>query len=557
MKKPKFSLRMGLLTAILICWLVPIIIVVALAGVLLGNSYRSSAQQEIDASAENALRQVQMQMENVISDSKSVSYDGIIRSAYRAYRQDGDSAALYRSVNDYLSQNFSREEQYKAVFISFWNREVNADAYLLSRGTTGYELLRQCRNSAPEILEAMAQADTDIRFLVLDGELYMARNLMDNSFTPYASVVMMLEPPVVFGPLDTINRISDMQLCVDECVFVLDEQGNVTASEDTAQAPDMYYETEADGHGISFRTSLVEFNLWKDNPWLRWAVAGVALMVLPLLAVMLGLLYHHVTRPMETLAQANLLVQSGNRGYEITQDPPNAEFAKLYSHFNAMSTELKNQFERSYLEQQATQRAQIKALQSQINPHFLNNTLEIINWEARLAENSRVSAMIEALSTMLDAALDRDGRTQIPLKEELGYVNAYLYIIRERLGEGFHVNMEIDESVLEQLVPRLILQPIVENAVEHDITARHGGNLGVRAFLQEGTMVLEVEHDGTMTGADREKIRQLLSAEDSSGSRVGLKNVYRRLKLLYGSEGNLTVGEIRPGIILARVSFPG
>ena len=87
----------------------------------------------------------------------------------------------------------------------------------------------------------------------------------------------------------------------------------------------------------------------------------------------------------------------------------------------------------------AAQRAQIKALQSQINPHFLNNTLEIINWEARIEGNDRVSAMIEALSTMLNAALDRDGRTQIPLKEELGYVEAYLYIIRERLGEGFHV----------------------------------------------------------------------------------------------------------------------
>ena len=69
-----------------------------------------------------------------------------------------------------------------------------------------------------------------------------------------------------------------------------------------------------------------------------------------------------------------------------------------------MSTELKSQFERLYLEQQSLQEARIKALQSQINPHFPGNTLEIINWEARLAENDKVSAMIEALSTMLDAA---------------------------------------------------------------------------------------------------------------------------------------------------------
>ena len=75
------------------------------------------------------------------------------------------------------------------------------------------------------------------------------------------------------------------------------------------------------------------------------------------------------------------------------------------------------------------------ALQSQINPHFLNNTLEIINWEARLSDNRKVSAMIEALSTMLEATLNRKKRHMVALSEELSYVDAYLYIISQRLGE--------------------------------------------------------------------------------------------------------------------------
>ena len=232
------------------------------------------------------------------------------------------------------------------------------------------------------------------------------------------------------------------------------------------------------------------------------------------------------------------------------------EFEKLYTHFNGMSLELQNQFERARLEQQATQRAQVKALQSQINPHFLNNTLEIINWEARMADNEQVSAMIEALSTMLDAALDRDGRTQIPLREEMGYVDAYLYIIRERLGDGFHVYKEIDQVILDQTVPRLILQPIVENAVEHDITARHGGNLWVRAFRRGERMVLEVEHDGVMDEEDRERIRALLSDGGELESRVGLRNVHQRLKLIYGDDASLEVGETGNGAILARIDFP-
>ena len=554
MAKPKISLKLGLMTTIVICWLVPILIIVALGGILFGDNYRRSVEQEIAASADYALRQVQVQLSDAIKDSKTISYDGIVRSVYRSYRQSGDSAALYRSINDYLNQKFSRADNYKAVFISFWDKAVDVDAYLLSSGTAGYELLQTCRDSEPQILQRMANADTNICFLLLDGNLYMARNLLDSHFEPYASVVMVLEPSVVFQALYSIPRIHDLQLSIDDVLFCLDEQNPLTVGEN--RQGNIRYEAEIDAHRFSFTAVPEAYDLWGENPWLSRAACAVALMVLPLLIVVIVLFRHHVSRPMEVLAEATRLVQSGQRGYQIEKRPPNSEFQKLYSHFNAMSAEMKSQFERSYQEQQAAQRAQIKALQSQINPHFLNNTLEIINWEARLADNERVCAMIEALSTMLTAALDRDGRTQIPLSEELGYVEAYLYIIRERLGGALQVSQQIDPEMREQLIPRLILQPIVENAVEHDITANRGGRLVLRGWQEEREIILEVEHDGIMTDADRENIRRLASAEDPGKGRVGLRNVYRRLKLLYGEAGNLTIEEVTPGTILARLRFP-
>ena len=554
MAKPKISLKLGLMTTIVICWLVPILIIVALGGILFGDNYRRSVEQEIAAGADYALRQVQVQLSDAIKDSKTISYDGIVRSVYRSYRQSGDSAALYRSINDYLNQKFSRADNYKAVFISFWDKAVDVDAYLLSSGTAGYELLQTCRDSEPQILQRMANADTNICFLLLDGNLYMARNLLDSHFEPYASVVMVLEPSVVFQALYSIPRIHDLQLSIDDVLFCLDEQNSLTVGEN--RQGNIRYEAEIDAHRFSFTAVPEAYDLWGENPWLSRAACAVALMVLPLLIVVIVLFRHHVSRPMEVLAEANRLVQSGQRGYQIEKRPPNSEFQKLYSHFNEMSAEMKSQFERSYQEQQAAQRAQIKALQSQINPHFLNNTLEIINWEARIAENDRVSAMIEALSTMLNAALSRDGRTQIALKEELGYVEAYLYIIRERLGEGFHVHQQIDSSLLEQMIPRLILQPIVENAVEHDITTRRGGSLWVRAYRREEQIFLEVEHDGRMTEEDRQNIRLLLSDGADGGSQVGLRNVHQRLKLIYGSDGRLTVEETQAGTILARICFP-
>ena len=428
---------------------------------------------------------------------------------------------------------------------------------MLSGDATGHEVTLAIQNHTEPILETMLEVDTEIRFLHLDGDLYMARNLLDSSFTAYATVVMMFDAEYFFGPLDALSMVSDVQITVGENTFQIDSQGRIVEASDESNLGNVIeYVASVDGQCLSVAAATEEYNLWEDNPWLRGAVAAVALMVLPLLVVMILLFTHHVSRPMQTLIQANLRVQSGQRGYQIENRPPNAEFEKLYSHFNEMSAELQSQFERSYLEQQASQRAQIKALQSQINPHFLNNTLEIINWEARLADNERVSAMIEALSTMLDAALDRDGRTQILLKEELGYVDAYLYIIQERLGDGFHVYKEIYQTTLEQSIPRLILQPIVENAVEHDITSRHGGNLWVRAYRREAQLVLEVEHDGTMTQADRENIRVLLDGAGPEGSQVGLRNVHQRLGLIYGDRSSLSVEQTQSGTILARICFP-
>ncbi len=554
-EKPKMSLKMGLMTTIVVCWLLPIAIVVTMAGVLLSRSYTSSVRQELDASANNALNLVRMQLEDAVKDSKAVSYDGVVKAAYTAWLEDGDSAALYGAVSSYLTQNFTQEELYKAVFVTFW--EADADAYVLSQGATNYSLLRQCLTSAGQIVEQMSDADTDIRMLFLDGQLYMARNLLDSTFTPYADVVMMVDMADLLRPMEAVDRVGGIRYAIDGTAFRLDDGGTVVTLEEEP-AGDVRYTVEAEGHELAFSAVLEPADLWRDMPWLPLAIGGAALLVLPLLVLMIVLFTRHVTRPVETLAQANRKVQAGQRGYEIVQAPPNAEFASLYGHFNDMSAELKRQFERLYLEQQATQRAQIKALQSQINPHFLNNTLETINWEARMAGDQRISAMIEALSTMLNAALDRDGRTQIPLSEELGYVDAYLYIIHERLGGGFHVQKQIDPDVTDQMVPRLILQPIVENAVEHDITARRGGSLCVRAFRRDGRMTLEVEHDGTMTERDQENIRQLLSGggEEDTGGQVGLRNVNRRLKLIYGGAGVLTVAESAPGVILARVEFP-
>ena len=555
-KKP-ISLRTHLLSLVLLCWVLPILSVTLLAGYLLGRSYEQASRQELDSRAQNAVEQLAIRMDAVFDASKSVSYDGVVRNSYRLYQLDGDSAALYRTITDYLNTNFTRDERVLAVFLSFWNDDIGP--YAASRGDLGYSAQRVYREEVEaDLLDKVKDLDTGILLLEYGGELYVARNLVDSHFRPYASVVLLCDDSVLFQSVDAVQQISSARLILDG-KLLYGEDGLLQPAENREVSSDHVYEKEVSGHTVCIEASLAPFHFWRDIPQIQTTALFVLLLVFPLLAVMLYLFRRQVTKPVEILVDASNHLQAGERGYKIETTADSREFYRLFEHFNEMSAELKNQFDRSVQEQQALQQAQVKALQLQINPHFLNNTLEIINWEARLANDTRASSMLEALSVMMNGTLGRDGRSRIPLREELTYVDAYLYIIRERLGERLTITREIDENMLDTQVPRLILQPIVENAVEHDLTPRRGGQLSIRAGQENGFVILEVEHDGHMTAEDLATIDAVLSSpvEDTGISgQIGLRNVRQRLTLLYGEQGTIRLTQPEEGRILARVSFP-
>ena len=554
------SLHARLTTAVLLCWVLPVLSVMILAGILIGRNYEKSSRQDLEARAANALEQTELRLDAVFEASKAVSYDGVVRNSFRLYQKDGDKAALYRTITEYLSQNFTRDERVTAAFVSFWE-EIGVRPYAASRADFSYNVQKEYREDIEQgLLEKMADIDTGILLLEYGGELYVARNLLDSRFQPYATVVLLCNREVLFQSLEPVRQICDsVTLCLDDSLL-LTGSGELQTLGQNAQFPEgTVFEGQVSGHTLRLTTQLPPFDFWRDVTEIRTAGLSVALLAIPLLFVVLVLFRRYVSKPMEILEQANRRLEAGERGYCIEEKANSREFEELFQDFNHMSVEMKNQFDRSYQEQQALQQAQMKALQSQINPHFLNNTLEIINWEARLAENDRVSAMIEALSVMMDGALARDGNSRIPLREELRYADAYLYIIRERLGEKLEVIKEVGEGLEDVLVPRLVLQPLAENAVEHDLTPRRGGMLCLRVRREGEMLVIEVEHDGTLSAEDRASIEAMLSesaADSESSGQVGLRNVRKRLNLLYGEKGELSLTQSGQDRILARVRFP-
>ena len=548
------SLKWGLMTGLLACWVIPVIAIVVVAGVLLNHNYERSLRESISANVDHAMEQTVLRLSAAVEASKAVSYNGEVREAYRAYQQSGDSQTLHNRVMSYFNQNFSRDEDFKAVFLTFNDHPDNLYYYADSYRPNNYQRLQHYRTKVHgRVTALLSTVDTGIYFLEDEDELYMVRSLMTSSFEPYAELALLCDKDTIFQPFRAVSTGAQVDVALDDVAFRLSEQEDGDADGRTLITD---YSTDFSGHKISVTVTAAAPDLWGAMPGLRWAVLLVLLLGVPLAGVSVLLFYRYVTHPVETLVDAATRVGEGERGYQIEEMTGSEEFQTLYSHFNSMSLELQRQFERLYREQQALQQAKIKALQSQINPHFLNNTLEIISWEARLAENDRVCAMTEALATMLDAALDRDGRGMISLRQEIGYVDAYLYIINQRLGPALHVHKDIDEAILSARVPRLILQPIVENAVEHDLTPRRGGELTLRVRRDGGQLLLEVSHDGVITPEDRAHIDALLQNGADGSGKLGLKNVRERLSLLYGECASLTVEQESAESILVRISLP-
>lgn len=225
------------------------------------------------------------------------------------------------------------------------------------------------------------------------------------------------------------------------------------------------------------------------------------------------------------------------------------EIGELTVHFNAMRQRLKELIEDVYLLQLRQKnmelervRGELKYLQAQLDPHFLFNTLNgmlvlcVRNGYADLAE------VVRALSRLMRRMLDTR-RDRVPLGEEISFVRMVLQIERFRFGDKLTYEIDIDESLLDYTVPMISVQGLVENACKHGVQPQSGPGI-IRIFAGREAKMLRVtvQDNGIgMTGEQLEQLRQNLVSEEPSAGGVGLQNLYRRLKLLYGEDARLNI----------------
>jgi two-component system, sensor histidine kinase YesM len=222
------------------------------------------------------------------------------------------------------------------------------------------------------------------------------------------------------------------------------------------------------------------------------------------------------------------------------------EIAELGMSFNIMIGKIKELLASKIKEQENLKKAELRALQAQINPHFLYNTLDTIIWMAESKKTDQVVKIVSALSDFFRISLSK-GMDWITIGEEMQLIRSYLTIQKMRYQDILDFKIEVNEEVAENTILKLILQPLVENALYHGIkNKRQGGTISVRARRNgKDEVLLEVEDNGI--GFAPERLAQLRAGlKDDSGdirleSGFGIGNVNRRIRLYYGRPYGLSI----------------
>lgn len=213
------------------------------------------------------------------------------------------------------------------------------------------------------------------------------------------------------------------------------------------------------------------------------------------------------------------------------------EIGVLVRTFTRMMDDINKLISQVYEAKIKLQKTEMKALQAQINPHFLYNSLSIINWKAIEAENNEISQITLALSTYYRTSLNK-GETMTIVANEIRNIEAYLHIQLIMHDYNFQIIKDIQEDVFSYSVPKLILQPLVENAIEHglDVSEKEKKWLKVLAFKKENNLILAVEDNGM--GMSEEQAEKIITYRSKG---YGVRNVNDRITLLYGEEYHVKV----------------
>ncbi|MCF7926192.1 MAG: sensor histidine kinase [Candidatus Izimaplasma sp.] len=267
-----------------------------------------------------------------------------------------------------------------------------------------------------------------------------------------------------------------------------------------------------------------------------------------------SILTKQITRPLNKLKEHMTDIQHSDHLYKEVEVRGQKEVVILAAAYNEMIKEIRGLMNQLVDEQNEKRKTELIALQTQINPHFLYNTLDSIIWLSEQNDNEHVIEMVMALSRFFRISISR-GKDIITIDKEIQHAKYYLKIQTIRYSNKFEYTVNVEESIKDKKVVKLILQPIIENAIHHGISTEFKGQIDISVYKKDGFIYFEVMNNGY--GLTDEQIEEIYEKiQNDNHESIGLKNVVQRLKLYYGERSGIHIKSVLDESTTIQIYFP-
>ena len=268
--------------------------------------------------------------------------------------------------------------------------------------------------------------------------------------------------------------------------------------------------------------------------------------MIALVILLSDVLSHIMTKRIVSLRDAAVRISEGNLNIILDTDDYCDEISDVQRSFCKMVSRISDLLDESFQMAINLKNEEIKALQAQINPHFLYNTLDIISWKAIRQKNYDIYHLIKNLAKYYKLSLNQ-GQDIVPLDDELNHIKYYVNIQNERMNNAIQLTIDVDDALCDHTLPKLTLQPIVENSILHGLMEKDppGGKISINALSHDNVIEIRIADNGV--GISPEKLEGILGKHISSDHHTGygLNNVRYRLRFTVG--GDLRI-ESKPGL---------
>lgn len=542
------------------------------------GQYRAAVTEENKIITEQTAQTVESYVQQVMKLSDSVYYD-VIKNEDPESKETGQKVTLLYN---------SQKELVKNIVVFSFNGEVllTSPAAIISEDSSVTreawfsDALNQTENmlfSLPHVQKMFENSDGSYQWVVTFSR---SIELLRGNRTSKGVLMIDLS-------YSGISRLFDnISLGKQGYLYLVDSEGRLIyhpkrmlinsglateANEEHSQLKDGNHTCYVDGKPQSVSVKTIGYTGWKligvtpmptlyDNN-LKTTLLMVFIIgsMIFLLALVNYIITYRLSAPINELEKSISHLEAGELDTPVYIGG-SYEIRQLGISISNMANRIKQLMADIVSEHEAKRKSEFDALQSQINPHFLYNTLGIIIWMIENEEKAEAVRIVTALGRFFRISLSR-GKNIIPVKNELEHVRNYLMIQQRRFKDRFEFHFKYDESIDSLASMKLMLQPIAENAVYHGMEYCDGdGEITIRAYRKEDDLYFEVEDNGL--GMTKERAYSVLYGDDyvepssANGSGIGVRNVNERIKLYFGEEYGLEIISEPDEGTLVRIHLP-